>query len=341
VLSGFVLTHNYIDAASGRLRGTVREFWWARVARVYPVYLVALAFSLPEVLGPLWSPRSPEAAARAARAVVLAPALLQSLSPSAACAWNCPAWSLSVEAFFYLLFPLAGVWLARRGRRGALACAGLAWVLGLLAAALYLAVKPDGLSAPTHADSAPWLNALKFNPLVHLPEFLTGVAAGVWLPGLVVAEPSEPHLRRRARRLRAAAGIAVGATCAVLAIAPGLPFVFLHTGLLAPVWALAVLALALGGGPVAAVLGSRPLVRLGEASYALYLFHSPLHVYVRVALERGLGLRLPSGWEMVVQFAVALAASLAIFDWIERPARNYVRARVQRMRPRAHTAACV
>lgn len=337
VLSGFVLTYNYLDPSIGKLRGTARAFWWARVARVYPVYLLALAFSLPEVVRPLVAPRSSADAAHALAALPLAPTLLQSWSPSAACAWNCPGWSLSVEAFFYLLFPVLCAWLARRDRRSVFGYATVAWVLGLLAPALYLRLTPDGIAAPTPVDVGPWLNVLKFNPLLHLPEFLIGIATGIWF----VAWAGELSGDRRARALgiRVTAGLAVGGVGAVIAFVPGLPFVFLHAGLLAPVWALAVFALALGRGPVAAVLGSRPLVRLGEASYALYLFHSPLSAYVQMVLDRILQVRLTVGWELAVHLAVALAVSLAVYQWVERPVRDFLRHRANHMRPVPRPAA--
>jgi peptidoglycan/LPS O-acetylase OafA/YrhL len=69
------------------------------------------------------------------------------------------------------------------------------------------------------------------------------------------------------------------------------------------------------------------MVRLGEASYALYLFHSPVGAVVRVLLVRWGGLRLPPAVVLGVQIAVALAVSLAVFAWVERPARAYLRRR--------------
>lgn len=44
VLSGFVLAYNYPNFTSAAERN---RFWWARFARIYPLYLVALLASLP------------------------------------------------------------------------------------------------------------------------------------------------------------------------------------------------------------------------------------------------------------------------------------------------------
>src|SRR6185295_6793308 len=64
------------------------------------------------------------------------------------------------------------------------------------------------------------------------------------------------------------------------------PVPFTHNGLLAPAWALVVFGLAHGGVP-ARWLGARPLVRLGEASYGLYILHAPIDRIARVFLTQG------------------------------------------------------
>src|SRR4051794_29809514 len=46
VLSGFVLAYNYLEPMeAGRV--SRREFWLARLARVYPVYLLGLVAGMP------------------------------------------------------------------------------------------------------------------------------------------------------------------------------------------------------------------------------------------------------------------------------------------------------
>jgi peptidoglycan/LPS O-acetylase OafA/YrhL len=47
-------------------------------------------------------------------------------------------------------------------------------------------------------------------------------------------------------------------------------------GLLAPLFALLILALAIAPGPLGALLALPAMQRLGDASYALYLLHFPL-----------------------------------------------------------------
>ncbi len=46
LLSGFVLTYGCSEAAGDRSQARAR-FWWARVARIYPLYLFGLLLTLP------------------------------------------------------------------------------------------------------------------------------------------------------------------------------------------------------------------------------------------------------------------------------------------------------
>src|SRR5436190_18076893 len=58
--------------------------------------------------------------------------LTQAWVPAASDAWNGPAWSLSAEAFFYLLFPLAALSIARLGRYRLYMTLAACWVLCLV-----------------------------------------------------------------------------------------------------------------------------------------------------------------------------------------------------------------
>ena len=109
-----------------------------------------------------------------------------------------------------------------------------------------------------------------------------------------------------------------------------------HGGLLAPLWGLVIVRLADGVGPVARLLGSHPMVRLGEASYALYLVHSPLLGYQRL-LRRFLALRFPElgmapALQLLLFLAVALGLSVLLFRRVEEPARRAIRARMSNPR---------
>lgn len=49
VLSGFILAYSYANKP-GEMRGSAKNFWAARVARLYPTYLLGMALMAPMVL---------------------------------------------------------------------------------------------------------------------------------------------------------------------------------------------------------------------------------------------------------------------------------------------------
>lgn len=324
VLSGFILTYTYIDPGTGWLRGSRRSFWWARVARIYPVYALALLLALPVFLLYRIVLAAPAARPDALLSAGLTPMLLQAWWPKAACQWNCPGWSLSVELVFYGLFPLAAVWLARR-RASAFMLGTTAWVASLLLPAAYLALAPDGIANPTRFDTSFWLQAVKFSPIAHLGEFALGIVAGIAFlrrkPASFLESPAFGWM----------AGLGVAISLILLTTTEWLPYVLLHDGLLAPLWAAVILTLAVGQGGAVRLLGSPPLVRLGEASYALYLVHFPLLGYV--VLVRGfLRIRHPEltapSWLMILTYIVGVIAfSVYLFHRVEEPARHWIRER--------------
>ena len=104
LLSGFVLAYNY----AGRARdGALNKgrFWEARFTRLYPIYLLSLLLS--------WRMVPVEYAAHSHgmfwTGMVLSPLLLQGWIPEIATFLNTPAWTMSAESAYYLLFP----WIAK------------------------------------------------------------------------------------------------------------------------------------------------------------------------------------------------------------------------------------
>ncbi|MFD8277520.1 acyltransferase family protein [Streptomyces flaveolus] len=92
VLSGFVLTW------PARHDDTTTSFWRRRFVKIYPVYVIARALAM----GLFAAPATSDGVAVADLFVVhvWVPEYFTNFSV------DCPSWSLGVEAFFYLCFPL-------------------------------------------------------------------------------------------------------------------------------------------------------------------------------------------------------------------------------------------
>jgi peptidoglycan/LPS O-acetylase OafA/YrhL len=310
VLSGFILAYTY-EGACGR-PGWARDFWVARLARVYPMYVAALA-----VTGILLATSHPHATRQAIAVSGVASLLLvQSWVPAWVGIWNIPGWSLSVEAIFYLAFPGVFPWLARRSGRE------LAWtVVAAVAAAvavplLYAWADPDGLgSSGVAAGDTTLLDAVKYEPVLHLPQFCVGVAYGC----AFARRPVSAHGEGLAR-----ASVVLGAvTLVALAVPYGRAYPLLHDGLLAPLFGGLIYCLAGDRGPIAAALKAPALVFLGRASYAIYLLQHPVWIAVPNALRR-LGLAWSIGSLVITITCLLLASAVALLT-IEEPGRRWVR----------------
>ncbi len=275
VLSGFVLSRSY-SATEWSTRSLLR-YGAGRVARVYPVYAVSIAVVAPFILADTTPAKTPLLAAHGL--------LLQGWLGHLPVNWNTPAWSLSCEIFFYVSFPLAAVVVLRAGWWRTLAVA-------LAACCLTRILWACGVSD-------------EIKPLIHLSDFLMGVAA---------ARAYELIGRRASGEWLYVPAIALSAALIAwpVFLPPG---VDLNTAL-RPLNALLLIGLAMGGGAAARALSSRLAVYLGKASYAMYILHVPmLWWYLR--------------WTRIgsapVYLSGVIGLSALVYRFIEEPANRWLR----------------
>ncbi len=304
VLSGFILTYVYAGREVSK-----RRFWQARFARVYPAYLFSLLVTAPSIPGLLPMLRAMHGSP--AIAITSFPLLLEAWFPRDLFFWNVVAWSLSVETFFYLLFPFALRLLDRTHTRGLRVWLIACWATSLVITASYMAFKPDGVAWPTSQDfTLFWLGVVKFNPLVRLPEFLLGMGVGA--------------LFLRSRPAPQIWPLAAGALLLLLGIVfqAKIPYPVMHSGLLGPAFALLIYGFSTQAGSFR-FLHSRSLILLGEASYSLYLLHTfPLALMTFVFhLDRSPHVLLAIGIYLVAMVLV----SIGVYISIENPLRKRLR----------------
>lgn len=271
VLSGFILAYTYCDGENG-LKTTPSKFWRARFARIYPLYFLGFLMDAPRVIaffqGSAGS--SANAVAKIALAGVAYLTLLQAWHPRVTNTWNTPGWTLSVEAFFYALFPallrVSKSWPLRRICWVAL----VIWGLPILIQTILFQAQLAELTSPSARTF--WRSF----PALRLPEFVLGIAAGrIFLSGRL-----GPH--RKGLCLLGSLALVL-----VLGLVMGgqfLPATVPETTLGAPLFAVAILALASGAFPTPSWLQGPGLVLLGRASYAVYILHQPFKlVFLKLA----------------------------------------------------------
>ena len=307
LLSGFILSYNY-SARAQRGELVHWKFWVARLSRLYPIYVFALILSLGMLHGE-WQARSHGGFYAG---LLLTPLLLQGWSPSLATFWNTPAWTMSTEAFFYLVFPFVVRWRRPQTNAGTVALLGFFWVCGLTLPLLYMHFHPDGDPHPGRYTEGFWIRALKFSPPPHLPSFLFGMALAD-LDGRI----------RRTGWPRLLLGIGgVGGLYTILRFGAHIPYVLMHDGLLMPLFGLAILGLA-GENLLARFFGFAPFVALGQASYCLYILHFNLWTLIHDSgLLEKTGLIRLDPWASYCLLAAGAGVALVV---IERPMQRRIR----------------
>ena len=298
-LSGFILTYAHA-AEYERGRGNIRKFFFARFARVYPVYLVSTLFAAFVYADQFHSHIH-------IVAFVADILLLQSWSMRMINFFNASAWTLSCEAFFYLVFPFVLLRIRPRTRGSAHAWIALFYTLAIAAPLVLWRLYPDASWTETF-DRVPGLDTvflINRLPIFALPEFLAGMSVA-WL-----------FLRFRPSPKAAALCAVTGSGLLVLALffADHLPYVVLHNGLLIPIYVLLLLGLA-EDNVLSRLLSGPFLVLLGESSYALYLIHI---IFNSFALRFGYDQSLP---EAAVNLFLVTCLAMLMHLYVERPCRR-------------------
>jgi len=295
ILSGFVLMLNYGPRfVAGRVGA--RAFFGARFARIYPLYLLAS----------LWQAANLGLSAQASWSELALPTLREVLMvqawhlPWTSCT-NGPGWSVSAEAFFYLLFPWLAPRVGRLAKNGAVCALVGAWLIGVAA---IMIVSRAGV-----AD-----HDLIYLPLAHFPAFVMGMLLARVFE--LRAEPGGPLQTALARWL-----VPVSILSISLVLQRQLPFVLAATSLFLPLDALLIWGLVCRSRTTdgSRFWGNPTLVWFGEASYALYILQAPvadaLHFSTAHRLN-GTWLRYPPYW------AILWVTALVAYQLIELPARS-------------------
>lgn len=316
VLSGFILAYNYIGE-SGELTVSRADFYIARTARIAPVYFFCMLFALPVFFSDMvmLGKGVSTAVLYTIGAFGMSGTLIQSWVPYPAFYLNSPGWSLSNEAFFYAVFPVAVLFMRGRSLAVLIGAAVVTWVVAMTAPVLYIMATSASQSVINHQTEGVVIAALKYDPLLRLPEFLMGAVTGALFVRM------GPMSERRSTVVTVSMLLVVGA---VLAVSTQVPYIVIHNGVLAPFYALFIYALAGDRSIIASFLSSPKMLLLGEASFALYLFHLPFARYMH-RLGGIIGVNPDSLLYIVPSGIIAIACSVLLLKFVEEPGRIALR----------------
>lgn len=305
VLSGFILVVSSGRDAQLPTRIAKERFWRNRFARIYPLYLTALVLTLTaDVL--THNGTFHRIHVGSAVSSVL---LVQAWLPRYAMDLNYPGWSLSVEVFFYALFPLLFAGMARLSTQRLIVLTGLVWLVSL-AIHRYMVQQIDrGATADYHALTM-------YLPALHLNTFLAGMTTGVvFMRHRLWLFRHHNWLLLALLMLAMAAGWVVWTQHPVLRLR--------HNGMMAPLFVVFVLWLSCQSNELSRRLSHPALVYLGDISYGVYLLQVPVSTLAFYANSRWL--HLPTGLYLLTYLFLLCLVAAASYHWIEQPARRFIR----------------
>ncbi|KAJ3194792.1 hypothetical protein HK101_001911 [Irineochytrium annulatum] len=337
VISGFTLTSIYDrvdddlesspsdpahDKSPFPTRESVISFLKKRVARLLPIYILALILDLYPLLihhtGSLYD---------FVESVVVTLLLLQSVvikSP-----WDAPLWTISAFAICYAIFPF----MLRRMRTYS--------TRTMIAAVLILNVINFGISCCLSIEWSQSLLVLHVSFAPRLVQFAAGIAA------CLISRRLGPEIRHATLITEFLTLFFVGFITLVLIRGTGnnneyFRLSFGYEFLVAPLHALFLAVLThpdAARGPTAMLLSSRPMKFLGDVSYALYCTHMPVFGMFTLAMFKGVmpvmhklseavsGYFCFDVWMLGVAGPICVGAAALAFYGVEEPMRKYLNGR--------------
>ncbi len=300
VLSGFVMSLVYFRPKE---KFNIPGYWSTRFIRIYPLYIISLLLVCYYYI---------DFVARVKPQKTLASIfILQAWFPPYAQSFNYAAWSMTVEVFFYIIFPFFTLWAYRQSTKKVIWFSIILWMITqVVYHVLWIGFYPE------------YQNILVYFPFFHLNSFIMGVAGGIWF----LREGHGQDVKPRTILLILAGAIlfSLGYT-----IASNIYFELPHAlqpmaGLLAPILTLIIVTLAMDKTRLSVFLNHPALVLLGETAYALYIMHVPVFWIYERALENS-SLANP---RLIFEYTtLPLMIGVALFAhlYVDRPLRTWLK----------------
>ncbi len=310
VLSGFVM----IISQYGKQDFSSGKFYYARIARIVPLYLFGLILVIPLRYGihPISNGTS----------LVLNLAFLQTWFPPYSLSFNGPSWSVSVEMFFYLSFPFLLFVLKKiKPQPKNVVIASLVFwafsqaiLLNLLNSKFY-----TGFPSRSH-------DLLYYLPLVHYCSFFMGVAVG-----FLFLEKRKWLLH--VLNYRSVFAILVSFVILYFSLMKepqikllfGLNFPF-GASFWAPVFAFVIIAVGVSENNLSRFLEWKFFIFLGEISFSIYILHSPIHELIKASVLPSIykSHEFSKTFQFNIYLIIVILVSTMGYYFIEKPLQKVI-----------------
>jgi peptidoglycan/LPS O-acetylase OafA/YrhL len=307
VLSGYVLSyaHRSLGSGSETVHFVIRR--WFRIWPLHFACLVILICLLPNLL-------TGSSSGTGLLILLSNLLLLEAWIPVSNFyfSYNPVAWSISVEWFFYLCFPL--LLLCFTIRKVGLILP-LLLSLAFLAASVVIGPNYPGYTGQNNLVTSHGI--LYIGPLARILEFVMGMYTFKlsaqfplrlsWIPATAL------QFGASALAVLSLMPVLAGPCARLMPVA--LREWYGYSGNLL-VWALLIYSMTLGSGLIGKALSHRVLVFLGEISFAIYLVHFPI---AHIIALRCIGNAAATHWQISGYLLIVLSAATILYFAVEIP----------------------
>jgi len=288
---------------------TIGKYWTSRILRLYPLYIISFVLVCYYYMDGIAQIKPQK--------ILVNIFVLQAWWPRYAQSFNYAAWSMTVEFFFYAMFPFFTMWAYRQFTKKLIIISVVLWVVTqIIHNILWVGYYPKNG------------NFLIYFPPFHLSSFILGAVGGIWF----LREGRDRPITSRTS-LSVLFGSVLLVSVYIILSSENTRFpngMELMTGLLAPLLVITILALALDKSRLSNIFNSPVLITLGDTSYGLYILHVPfIWLYVR-ALENS-SLANPQLVFAYTFLPLMIISGLLIHYYIDSPLRSWLKNILQRV----------
>lgn len=294
ILSGFVMIIAYHKRGQVNIFGYLKN----RLARVYPVYILSIVILLL-----LTSFRNLNL-----QNLLYYFLMVQSWIPEKATALNYPAWSISVEWLFYLLFPLLlnKVYL-KTNLKQITVWIVLFWVVSQ---AYFYLITQEIITSPLYS-----IKDIHYHPIMHLNEFLAGNLAGLYFLNMVKKNTIKHYYVE----------IITLITVLILSLIFFQKFNF-HNGILTLILVPLIIFMSLSKGALTNFFSKKIFTFLGEISFGVYILQFPVwYMFDVLEIHYGLLKGPETSTSFLIKLLCLIIFSSISYRYFESPIRNKIK----------------
>lgn len=308
VLSGFVMALVYFRPHE---KFDILGYWKARFIRIYPLYLIAFLLTCYYYADTLLRIKPQKIFANLL--------VLQAWIPAYSQSFNYASWSMTVEFFFYAIFPFFTIWAYKQSTKKLISLSIVLWVISqIVYQILWVGYFPERK------------DIIVYNPIFHLNSFIMGVVGGIWYLREGKTQTIKPLI------IFITLGISALFIAGYSIISTRNPTLLPHNlqpmaGLLAPLMILFILSLSLDTSRLSKFLNRPTFVALGETSYAIYILHVPVVWLYERFLHNATWAMDPKQIFNLSMFPILIVIGLLVHFYLDQPLRALLRNILQKI----------